>query len=143
MTEFQTLEDLFDEGLERYKAGEAPESLIPLFQSLCDRSSKSSVSWTCLSWLYLLTDKPNQAIKAAKKAIKLNPHDPQARINLAVALLDAGQKGVREHIDVAQQIITIAPEDIKEEVVGNIQDGFDRKPDWKSLERVKAWLFSP
>ncbi|MFZ4666572.1 MAG: tetratricopeptide repeat protein [Prochlorotrichaceae cyanobacterium] len=142
MTEPQTLEDLFDEGLERYKAGEAPESLIPLFQTLCDRSSKNSVSWTCLSWLYLLTDKPSQAIKAAKKAIKLNPHDPQARINLAVALLDAGQKGVREHIDVAQQIIMVAPEDIKQEVVGNIQDGFDRKPDWKSLERVKSWLFS-
>ena len=94
-----------------------------------------------MAWLYLLAEKPAQAIKAAKKAIKLNPHDPQARVNLAVAMLDAGQKGVREHIDVALQILMVAPPEVKEEVQSNIEDGLSRKPDWKGMEKVKAWLF--
>lgn len=141
MNDTLTVEELFNEGFERYKAGESPETLIPFFQDLCDRAGKSSTSWTCLAWLYLLTDKPAQAIKAGKKAIKLNPHDPQARVNLAVALLDAGQKGVREHIDVAQQVLMVAPEEVKQEVQSNIADGLIRKPDWPGMEKVKAWLF--
>jgi predicted Zn-dependent protease len=141
MNETLSVEELFNAGVERYKAGESPDTLIPFFQDLCDRAGKSSTSWTCLAWLYLLAEKPAQALKAAKRAIKINPHDPQARVNLAVALLDAGQKGVREHIDVALQILMVAPPEVKEEVKSNIEDGLSRKPDWKGMEKVKAWLF--
>ena len=137
-----TVEELFQQGVERYKGGESVETLIPFFQDLCDRSSKSSTSWTCLAWLYLLANKPSAAMKAAKKAVKLNPHDPQARVNLAVALLEAGQKGVREHIDIAQQILMVAPDDLKAEVQDNIADGLSRKENWQALEKVKAWLFA-
>ena len=140
MTETKSLEALFDEGIDRYKAGENPETLVPLFQDICDRSPKNSVSWTCLAWLYLLADKPNPAVKAAKKAVKISSHDPQARINLAVALLETGQKGVREHIDKIQQIMTVAPDELKEEVQGNIADGLERKPDWPALLKVKNWI---
>jgi predicted Zn-dependent protease len=136
----QTVEALFDEGIERYKAGEAPETLIPLFKEVCDRSRKSSSAWTCLAWLYLLVDKPNQAYEAAQKAVKLNPQDPQARINLVLAMLDASKKGVRDHVEVAQQL-TMAVPDLREEIRQNIEDGLTRKPDWKSLQRVKVWLF--
>ncbi len=136
----QTVEALFDEGIERYKAGEAPETLIPVFKEVCDRSRKSSSAWTCLAWLYLLVDKPTQAYEAANKAVKLNPQDAQARVNLVLAMLDSEKKGVRSHIEMAQQLIFAVPE-LRDEVQQNIEDGLIRKPNWKALERVKAWLF--
>jgi predicted Zn-dependent protease len=141
MTETLTAEELFNQGIARYKDGESPETLIPFFQDLCERTQKSSTTWTCLTWLYLLADKPNAALKAGKKAIKLNPHDPQARVNLAVALLETKQKGVREHIDMALQVLMVAPEEVKAEVRENIADGLARKENWKALEKVRAWLF--
>jgi predicted Zn-dependent protease len=141
MTEMtETVEVLFDQGLERYNAGEAAATLLPTFKDVCDRSPKSSSAWTCLSWLYLLDSKPTQAAKAAKVAVKLNPQDPQARVNLAIAMLETAQKGVRTHIDVAGQIMTISDE-LKEEVERNFEQGLSRRPEWKSLHQVKAWLF--
>jgi predicted Zn-dependent protease len=136
----QTVESLFDTGLERYKAGEAADSLIPVFKEVCDRAPKTSSAWICLSWLYLLDNKPNLAYKAAQKAVKLNPQDPQARINLAVAMLETGQKGLREHIDFTQQLIFVNPE-WRDEITSSIEDGLSRKPDWQSLAKVKSWLF--
>jgi len=136
----QTVEALFDQAIERYQAGEAVEALIPVFNDICDRAPKSSPAWTCLAWLYLLADKPNQAYKAAQKAVKLNSQDPQARVNLAVAMLETGQKGVRQHIEIAQQIVMVAPE-LQQEVKQNCEDGLSRKPGWQSLSRVKSWMF--
>jgi predicted Zn-dependent protease len=136
----ETVEELFDKGLERYHAGESVATLLPTFKDVCDRSPKSSSAWTCLSWLYLLDSKPSQAAKAAKMAVKLNPQDPQARVNLSIAMLETAQKGVRQHIEIAGQIITIA-EELKEEVEKNIEEGFKRRPEWKSLQQVKTWLF--
>ncbi|MBD2354069.1 hypothetical protein H6G41_05440 [Tolypothrix sp. FACHB-123] len=135
-----TVESLFDTGLERYKAGESAAALIPVFKEICDRAPKSSSAWTCLAWLYLLENKGNLAYKAALKAVKLNPQDPQARINLAVAMLETKQKGLREHVDFAQQLIFVNQE-WEEEVKHSIEDGLTRKPDWQSLTKVKNWLF--
>jgi predicted Zn-dependent protease len=136
----QTVESLFDTGLERYKAGEAATDLIPVFKEVCDRAPKLSSAWICLAWLYLLEDKPNSGLKAAQKAVKLNPQDPQARVNLAVAMLETNQKGVRQHIDVTQQLILVNPE-WREEIQNSIADGLSRKPDWPSLVKVKNWIF--
>ncbi|MBW4604559.1 MAG: hypothetical protein KME29_34620 [Calothrix sp. FI2-JRJ7] len=136
----QTLESLFDSGLERYKAGESPATLIPVFKDICDRSPKSSAAWTCLSWLYLLDDKGSLACKAAQKAVKINPQDPQARVNLAVAMLETGQKGLRQHVEFAQQLIFVN-EEWRSELEESIKDGLSRKPDWKSLTKVKDWIF--
>ncbi|MBD2521066.1 MULTISPECIES: hypothetical protein [unclassified Nostoc] len=135
----QTVESLFDTGLERYKAGEAVDSLIPVFKEVCDRAPKTSAAWICLAWLYLLDNKPNLAYKAAQKAVKLNPQDPQARVNIALAMLETGQKGLREHIDIAQQLIFVNPE-WRDEIKSSIEDGLTRKPDWQSLTKVKNWL---
>ena len=135
-----TVESLFDTGLERYKAGESAASLIPVFKEVCDRAPRSSSAWTCLAWLYLLENKGNLAYKAAQKAVKLNPQDPQARINLAVAMLETGQKGLREHVDFAQQLIFVNKE-WEDEVKNSIEDGLTRKPDWQSLAKVKSWVF--
>lgn len=136
----ETVEVLFDQGLERYRAGEPVAELLPLFKEVCDRTPKTSAAWTCLSWLYLLDNKPTQAYRAAQKAVKLNPQDPQARINLSVAMLETAQKGVREHIEIAGQIVLAVPE-LRQEVEQNFEEGLSRKPEWKSLLRVKNWLF--
>jgi tetratricopeptide (TPR) repeat protein len=133
-----TVEDLFNQGLERYNAGEAVETLIPVFKDVCDRAQRNSPALTCLAWLYLLEGKPNLALKAAQKAIKLNPQDPQARINLVMAMLDTNQKGVRPHIEIIQQILMV-PE-LREEVENSFADGLKRKPDWASLTKVKSWV---
>jgi len=135
-----TAEALFDHGLERYQSGEAPETLIPVFKTVCDRSRKNSSAWTCLAWLYLLTDKPTSAYEAAHKAVKLNPQDPQARVNLVLAMLECSKTGVRPHIEIVQQLV-MAVAELRQEIELNIADGLTRKPNWKNLERVKAWLF--
>ncbi|MGQ4650122.1 tetratricopeptide repeat protein [Lyngbya aestuarii] len=131
---------LFDLGLERYKAGEGPDTLVPVFQEICERSPKNPVAWSCLAWLYLLEDKSPQAYKVALKSVKLAPNAPQAQINLALAMLETGKTGVRKHIDIVKQQIAIDPE-LRDEVSESIEDGLSRKPQWDSLNRVKNWLF--
>jgi tetratricopeptide (TPR) repeat protein len=139
-TETQTPEELFQAGLKRYQEGEAAAVLIPIFQKICDRQPKVASSWICLSWLYLLDQKSDLAYKTSLKAVKLSPEDPQARINLAIAMLETSQKGVREHIEAAQNWMMIL-KDMKAEIVENFEEGKRRRPDWKELERVQNWVF--
>ena len=136
----QTLESTFDEGIARYKAGESAESLLPTFKSICSQAPKNSAAQTCLSWLYLLADKPNAAYKAAQRAVKLAPQDPQSRVNLSIAMLETGKSGVRDQVELVGQMI-YAVEELKAEVKENLEEGLRRKPEWKSLKRVQAWLF--
>lgn len=136
----ETVGSLFETAIERYKAGEGPETLIPVFKDLCDRAPKSSAAWACLAWLYLLDNKPTPAYKAAQKAVKLHPQDAQARVNLAVAMLETSQSGVRQHVELAMQVIMVDQE-VRDEIKQSIEDGLSRKPEWKSLARVKNWLF--
>jgi len=78
-------------------------------------------------------------LKSARTAVKLNPQDPQARINLSLSLLETNSKGVRDHIELVRRAIVVMPE-IETELKKSIADGLVRKPDWKSLEKVKNWL---
>jgi len=133
-------ETLFDKALEKYQAGEKAENLIPTFQEICDRDPKNSAAWTCLAWLYMLIEQPQKALKAATKSVKLEPRDPQAQVNLALAMLETGEKGVRKHIEIAQQAIGF-DERIRDSIKENVDEGLTRKPDWKSLQRVNKWLF--
>ncbi|TAD79006.1 MAG: hypothetical protein EA001_05800 [Oscillatoriales cyanobacterium] len=133
-------EELFLQGLDRYQAGEDPAVLIPIFKTVCDRSPKTSAPWTCLAWLYLLNDQPNLAFKAAKRAVKLSPQDAQARVNLAVAMVEDKQKGVREQVEIASQLVMIDP-DFQAEVQKNLDEAIARKPDAKGFQRVKDWVF--
>ena len=132
----ETVETLFDQAIERYKAGEGSKDLIPTFKEICDRAPKSSAAWASLAWLYLLDEKSNAAYKAAQKAVKITPQDPQARVNLALACLETGKTGVRDHIETAMQVMDVS-EELHTEVMQNIEEGLTRKPDWKSLQRVK------
>jgi predicted Zn-dependent protease len=135
----ETAEELFNQGLERYKTGEDAATLIPIFKDICEQSPKVASSWICLSWLYLVDNKPTLALKAAQKSVKLNPEDPQGRINLAIAMLDTSQPGVREHIQLAQAMLMVMTE-LKTEIIENFEDGLRRRPNWASLERVKKWI---
>ncbi|MFB8787980.1 MAG: hypothetical protein U7123_03855 [Potamolinea sp.] len=130
---------LFDTGLERYSAGEGPDTLIPVFKEVCDRGPKIAAAWSCLAWLYLLDNKPEQAYKVAIKGVKLDGNAPQGRLNLVLAMLDTGKTGVREHIDVIKQMM-LMDSAVQKDLSESIEDGLSRKPDWKSLIRVKNWL---
>ena len=72
-------------------------------------------------------------------AVKLNPQDPQARINLCLAMLETKAKGVRDHIEVVQQVLAVAP-DVAGDLRESIADGLKRRPEWPALLKVKAWL---
>lgn len=135
------VETEFEQAIARYQNGESVDELIPVFKDICDRAPKNSAAWTCLAWLYLLGDRPKSAYKAASKAVKLSPQDPQAQVNLALAMLDTEKKGVREHIDRALEVMAYSDE-LREELQRNCQDGLTRKPDWENLKRVQNWLLA-
>ena len=132
-------ENLFEQAMSRYQAGADAVEILPLFVRITEAAPRQSAGWTCLAWLQLLCDQPDEALRSARFAVKLNPQDPQARINLSLALLETDSKGVRDHIQVVQQVLTMAPE-VSEELKGALEDGLQRRPGWKALEKVKTWL---
>jgi predicted Zn-dependent protease len=132
-------ESLFDQAIARYREGTPPEELIDDFLALTSQSPKLSAGWTCLAWLQLLLDQPRAALLSARNAVRLNPQDPQARINLSVAMLETGAKGVREHVEVVKKVLVLAPE-MAEELNGSIADGLQRRPGWTALAKVQDWL---
>jgi predicted Zn-dependent protease len=135
----ESVEAAFEAGMERYRAGEDPATLIPLFKEICEQVPQNATSWSCLAWLYLLVDKPSAAFKAAQKAVKADVNHPQAQINLALAMLAAKRSGVRPHVELARQIMALDRE-IHQSVLENLEDGLSRKPDWNDLKRIKVWL---
>lgn len=132
-------EGLFEQALERYRQGEPPEELIDDFLQITAQAPGQSAGWTCLAWLQLLLDQPKEALKSARTAVRLNPQDPQARLNLSVAMLETGAKGVREHIEMVQRITVMAPE-LGEDLQESMADGLARRPGWSAMEKVRAWL---
>ena len=92
-----------------------------------------------MAWLQLLCNQNEAALRSARKAVKLNKQDPQSRINLCLALLETKSKGVRDHIEFLQRVLMAVP-DLENELKKSIDDGLNRKPDWKSLEKIKSWL---
>ncbi|MGB3573499.1 MAG: hypothetical protein WBA01_15765 [Phormidesmis sp.] len=136
----QTLETQFEDGIARYKAGESADVLLPIFKDICTKAPRNSAAQTCLSWLYLLADKPNAAYKAAQRAVKLMPKDPQARTNLAIAMLETGKSGVREQIDMVSQML-YGVDELRAEIKENFEEGLRRRPDWQSVKRIQKWLF--
>ena len=136
----ETSEDsLFEQAMARYQAGADAADVLPDFLQITDTAPRQSAGWTCLAWLQLLCDQPEEALRSARFAVKLNGQDPQARINLSLALLETQSKGVRDHIQVVQQVMAFAP-DLSSELKASIADGLERRPGWKSLEKVKNWL---
>ncbi len=134
-----TESNLFDDAMSRYKEGAKASELLEDFEQITTAFPNSSSGWTCLAWLQLLSDQNERALKSARIAVKLNGQDPQARINLSIALLETNSKGVREQIEVVQKILLAIP-DFEKELKDSVADGLSRKPNWNSLIKIKKWL---
>lgn len=139
MTASSPASSAFEQALSRYNAGEDPAQLILEFEAITRQAPRQSAGWTCLAWLQLLAGHPIDALRSARTAVKLNPQDPQARINLSLAMLETGAKGVREHIELVQRVMVLAPE-LASELEESIADGLQRRPGWAAMEKVQAWL---
>ncbi|MCP9809933.1 hypothetical protein KBY58_10855 [Cyanobium sp. HWJ4-Hawea] len=140
-SEAQTSEEssLFEAAIGRYQQGAPAAEVIDDFIAITRQQPNQSAGWTCLAWLLLLENQPIDALKAAKAAVRLNPQDPQARINLSLAMLETGAKGVREHIEMVQRVLVMAPE-MAEELQESMADGLRRKPGWQAMDKVRDWL---
>ncbi|MFM7652813.1 MAG: hypothetical protein ACKO5M_07845 [Vulcanococcus sp.] len=130
---------LFEQALASYQQGAPLEEVIASFLQITRQEPRLSAGWTCLAWLQLLDNQPQAALRSARNAVKLNPKDPQARINLSLAMLETNAKGVREHIDLVRRLRALAPE-LAGELDDAIADGLARRPDWQALQKVNAWL---
>ena len=125
--------------MNRYQQGVPAQELLADFETITSAAPRQSAGWTCLAWLQLLSDQSEEALRSARMAVKLNNQDPQARINLCLAMLETKAKGVRDQIEVVQQVMALAPE-VGAELKESIEDGLKRRPDWPALLKVKAWL---
>ena len=129
----------FNAALSRYEAGEDLVPLVDDFKKIINQIPNHFAAWTCLAWLYLLLKNNNEALFAAKQAVKLNGQDLQARMNLSLALLATNTKGVRENIDLIKRIMIMAP-DLEKDLKLSVEDGFSKYPEWPELKKVKKWL---
>ncbi len=134
-----TQDSLFEQAMARYQSGTAAIELIKDFEAITASAPNQSAGWTCLAWLQLLCGHNDAALRSARVAVKLNGQDPQARINLSLALLETKSKGVRDHIEFVKRALFAVPE-LEKELRISIEDGFDRKPDWQALKKIKEWL---
>ena len=133
------IEAEFNAALSRYEAGEDLLPLVDDFKKIINQIPNHFAAWTCLAWLYLLLRNNNEALFAAKQAVKLNSQDLQARMNLSLALLATNTKGVRENIDLIKRIMLMAP-DLEKDLKLSVEDGFSKYPEWPELKKVKNWL---
>ena len=133
------IEAEFNAALSRYEAGADLLPLVDDFKKIINQIPNHFAAWTCLSWLYLLLKNNNEALFAAKQAVKLNGQDLQARMNLSLALLATNTKGVRENIDLIKRIMIMAP-DLEKDLKLSVEDGFSKYPEWPELKKVKKWL---
>ena len=69
-------ESQFSQALQRYQNGAAANELLADFEAITRREPRQSAGWTCLAWLQLLCEQPEEALRSAKTAVKLNPQDP-------------------------------------------------------------------
>ena len=132
-------ESQFSQALQRYQDGADAADVIDEFEAITKHDPRQSAGWTCLAWLQLLTEDPEEALRSAKTAVKLNAQDPQGRLNLDLAMLETGAKGVREHIEIVKRVMAFSPE-LGQELEASIADGLKRRPGWPALLKVQAWL---
>ena len=138
-TEINPIEEDFNSALSKYKAGHDLNLIVEDFQKIIQQIPNHFAAWTCLSWLQLLLKNNEEALAAARQAVRLNQQDPQARMNLSLALLATKNKGVRDHVELIKKMSTMMP-DVKSELKESVEDGFSRYPDWPELTKVKKWL---
>ena len=137
--EINPIEEDFNAALSRYKAGQDLIPIVQDFQKIIQQIPNHFAAWTCLSWLQLLLKNNEEALISARQAVRLNQQDPQARMNLSLALLATKNKGVRDHVELIKKMSMMIP-DVKSDLKESVTDGFRRYPDWPELTKVKKWL---
>ena len=133
------IENDFNAALSKYQAGQDLILIVQDFQKIIQQIPNHFAAWTCLSWLQLLLKNNEEALAAARQAVNLNQQDPQARMNLSLALLATNNKGVRDHIELIKKMAMMMP-DVKSELKESVEDGFKRYPEWPELIKIKKWL---
>jgi cytochrome c-type biogenesis protein CcmH/NrfG len=132
-------ENLFERAIARYRQGTPATDLLDDFQAITTQAPRQASGWICLAWLQLLSDQHQEALRSARTAVRLSPQDPQARVNLSLALLETRSSGVRDQIAMVQRLLTMAPE-LGEDLRESLEDGLSRRPGWPALTKVKTWL---
>ena len=129
----------FNDALSRYQDGKELIPIVEDFQKIIQQIPNHFAAWTCLSWLQLLLKNNEEALSAARQAVRLNQQDPQARMNLSLALLATNNKGVRENVELIKKMAMMIP-DVKTELKESVEDGLNRYPKWPELIKIKKWL---
>ena len=137
--EVNSIEEEFNAALSKYQDGKDIVPIVQDFQKIIRKIPNHFAAWTCLSWLQLLLKNNEEALIAARQAVQLNQQDPQARMNLSLALLATKNKGVRDHVVLIKKMAMMMP-DVKTELKESVEDGFNRCPDWPELIKIKKWL---
>ena len=137
--EVNPLEADFNAALSKYQDGQDLIPIVQDFQNIIQQIPNHFAAWTCLSWLQLLLKNNEEALAAARQAVRLNQQDPQARMNLSLALLATKNKGVRENVELIKKMAMMMP-DVKTELKESIDDGFNRYPQWPELIKINKWL---
>ena len=137
--EINPIEVDFNAALSKYQDGQDLIAIVEDFQKIIQQIPNHFAAWTCLSWLQLLLKNNEEALAAARQAVRLNQQDPQARMNLSLALLATKNKGVRDHVELIKQMVKMMP-DVKNDLKESVEDGFNRYPDWPELIKIKNWL---
>tara|TARA_S200000501_G_scaffold349827_1_gene366301 strand:+ start:24 stop:452 length:429 start_codon:yes stop_codon:yes gene_type:complete len=137
--DFNQIESDFNAALSKYQDGQELIPIVQDFQKIIQQIPNHFAAWTCLSWLHLLLKNNEEALVAARQAVSLNQQDPQARMNLSLALLATNSKGVREHVELIKKMAMMMP-DVKKELKDSLKDGFTRYPNWPELTKINKWL---
>ena len=137
--EVNPIEEDFNAALSKYQDGQDLIPIVQDFQNIIQQIPNHFAAWTCLSWLQLLLKNNEEALAAARQAVRLNQQDPQARMNLSLALLATKNKGVRENVELIKNMAMMMP-DVKSDLKESLEDGFKRYPDWPELIKIKEWL---
>lgn len=133
---------LFDEGLELYEKKAPYDEVIPVFERATAKYPKDSTGPTCLSWLYLLRDGPDDREKGfqyARNAVKQDPKNGQAHFNLILAMLMTLRTGVRSEVEKARQKCSTEE---YQQVIENLKEALERKPDLSEAAKLLSWLES-
>ena len=134
--------DLFTIGNELYQQKAPLPEVIDVFLQAEEKYNKDSSVYTCLSWLYMLKDESgdfDKAISYAKTALRLDPGNIQAHVNLVLALLATGKKGVREQFE---KVISRSTKQDLEHAVYNLKDALERKPEFQDAAKLLTWIES-
>ena len=99
----------FDEAMARYQAGAAASDVLADFLQITETEPGQSAGWTCLSWLQLLCDQPQDALRSARLRREIQcPRSLKRRINLSLALLETTiQRSARPHSRWCKQVIDL------------------------------------